>query len=279
MSNSIIERLEDLKKRISSVSVWDNPAKDDVVRRAILYAKRAFGPDTHFVDSIKDTKFEGIAVVTSSSPPGPSSYDRRMWEDGKRNLTTIVDLMIEEFKWKERSKSDEDVVARVREIVKSSKSPEPRPSQSKRVFVVHGHDEEMKQYVARTITQLKLEPLILHERPDRGRTIIEKFEEEASDVGFAAVLLSPDDEGCRRGDKPKPRARQNVVFELGFFYGKLGRSRVVAIYREEEGFDLPSDIFGVIYVPYDRGGAWRMRLCQELKASGYDVSADNLIGS
>jgi len=264
MRSSIIDILEDLKKRIDSVAVWDYPAKDDVVRRASLYAKRAFGGVSDFYNEIRDVEFEGIAVAVVGGPPGPSRYDIEEWENGKRDLKNIIDLMIEELRRQNHSAQKEHVVS---------------PIQSNRIFVVHGHDNAMKESVARTITQLKLEPLILHERPDRGRTIIEKFEEEASDVGFAVVLLSSDDEGSKRGEKPRPRARQNVVFELGFFYGKLGRSRVVAIYREEEGFDLPSDIFGIIYVPYDKGGAWRMKLCQELRASGYDVSADNLIGS
>ena len=148
---------------------------------------------------------------------------------------------------------------------------------SKRIFIVHGHDEAMKQHVARSLTQLKLDPVILHEQPNKGRTIIEKFEEEAADVGFAVVLLSPDDEGRKSGDEAfYPRARQNVVLELGFFYGRLGRGRVVALHNDIKGFELPSDISGVIYIPYDRRGAWRMALCKELKECGYEVSADDL---
>lgn len=148
---------------------------------------------------------------------------------------------------------------------------------SNRVFIVHGHDEAMQAQVARTLTQLKLDPIILHEQPNRGRTIIEKFEEEATDVGFAVVLLSHDDDGRKAGDEDfHPRARQNVVLELGFFFGKLGRGRVVALYNDAEGFELPSDISGVIYIQYDGGGAWRYRLCDELKACGYDISADDL---
>ena len=153
---------------------------------------------------------------------------------------------------------------------------EPTPI-SNRIFIVHGHDEAMQVRVARTIEQLKLDPVILHEQPNKGRTIIEKFEDEAADVGFAVVLLSPDDEGRKTGDADfYPRARQNVVLELGFFYGKLGRGRVVALYNDAKGFEQPSDLSGVIYIPYDRRGAWRMALCKELQECGYDVSADDL---
>lgn len=104
---------------------------------------------------------------------------------------------------------------------------------SSRVFVVHGHDNEMKQAVARILERLNLEAIILHEQPDRGLTIIEKIE-RFSDVGFAVVLLSPDDVGYSKADghdAARPRARQNVVLELGYFAGKLGRENVVALHR------------------------------------------------
>ena len=125
---------------------------------------------------------------------------------------------------------------------------------------------------------LGLSPVILHEQANLGKTIIEKFEDEASDVGFAVVLLSPDDEGRARGkEELRPRARQNVVFEHGFFFAKLGRSRVVALYRDEEGFEKPSDVDGVLYVPYDDAGAWKIDLVRELQACGYEVSADDIV--
>jgi len=264
MNNSLNKDLEDLKKKVDSISVWDYPARDDVIRRAIFYAIRAFGAESNFISEIRDVEFEGIAVAVSGGPPGPSSYDKKEWEDGKRDLKNILDLMIEELREQNRG---------VQEELESS------PIQSNRIFVVHGHDNAMKESVARTISRLGLEPIILHEQPDRGRTIIEKFKEEGSDTRFVVVLLSPDDEGRKKGEKLRPRARQNVVFELGFFYGKLGRDRVVALYKEEEDFEQPSDITGIIYVPYDDHGAWKMRLYRELKACGYDVSADKLLFS
>jgi predicted nucleotide-binding protein len=117
---------------------------------------------------------------------------------------------------------------------------------SSRVFVVHGHDEGAKQSVARVLERLELEPVILHEQPDQGRTVIEKFE-DYSDVGFAVVLLTPDDMGYAVAANPKtakPRARQTVIMELGYFLGKLGRGRVCALYRH--GVELPSDFSGVL---------------------------------
>ena len=146
-----------------------------------------------------------------------------------------------------------------------------------RVFVVHGHDDEMKHAVARVLTQLKLEPIILHEQPNEGKTIIEKFERDA-DVGFAVILLSPDDIGYPKSSDPKDaqhRARQNVILELGYFVGRLGRSKVVALKRDN--LEVPSDLGGVVYTQFDVSGNWRFEIVRELKAAGYEVDANALV--
>lgn len=150
-------------------------------------------------------------------------------------------------------------------------------ARSNRVFVVHGHDNEMKQAVARTIERVGLEAVILHEQLKRGRTIIEQIERNSA-VGFAVVLLAPDDIGYAAANGPdaaRPRAQQNVILELGYFAGKLGRENVVALHRGN--IEFPSDYDGVLYTLYDGdSGAWRGELVAELKDSGYDVSADDL---
>jgi len=147
----------------------------------------------------------------------------------------------------------------------------------RKVFLVHGRDTGPRESCARFLSQLGLEVVILHEQPDQGQTVIEKFEKHAS-VRFAVVLLTADDRGGERNiqfDGQKPRARQNVIFELGFFLGSLGRSRVCALY--EEGVELPSDYHGVIYVPIDNGEAWKFRLAKELKAAGLEVDMNNAV--
>ena len=151
-------------------------------------------------------------------------------------------------------------------------------SESRRVFLVHGHDEAVKQMVARFLEKLNLDVVILHEQPNKGRTVIEKFEEH-SDVGYAVVLLTPDDicGSASEPSKQKTRARQNVVLELGYFFGKLGRERVCAIYVE--GVEIPSDIHGVLYVPFDEGGGWRLKLAQEIKAAGIEVDLNRAIAN
>lgn len=139
----------------------------------------------------------------------------------------------------------------------------------RRVFIVHGHDGEAREAVARFMELLQFDVVILHEQANRGRTIIEKFEEHA-DVGFAVVLLTPDDHGSAvSSQSTELRARQNVVLELGYFLGKLGRERVVALRRGD--VEIPSDILGVVYTPFDDGGAWKQLLARELKAADYEI--------
>lgn len=148
---------------------------------------------------------------------------------------------------------------------------------SRKVFIVHGHDEAAKEKVARFLTQLELEPIILHEQVSRNRTIIEKFEANSREVGFAVVLLTPDDEGCERGGAHRPRARQNVVFELGYFVGRLGRERVCALMRGE--VEVPSDLHGVVYVPFDEANSWKQTLGGELEAAGFTVDWNKVMGA
>lgn len=147
---------------------------------------------------------------------------------------------------------------------------------SRSVFVVHGRDNAAKETVARFLEKLGLRAIILHEQPNKGATLIEKFEAN-SDVGFAVVLLTPDDRGgvASEPSRMSPRARQNVVLELGYFIGKLGRQRVCALYME--GVEIPSDFQGVVYVPYDAGNTWRLQLATELKAAGIEADFDRLV--
>lgn len=145
---------------------------------------------------------------------------------------------------------------------------------NKKVFIVHGHNEAAKQTVARTLEKIGLLPIILHEQANQGRTLIEKFEKNA-DVGFAVVIVTADDLGKAKAEtKLGARARQNVVFEWGFFVGKLGRQRVCALY--EEGIKSPSDMDGLVYTALDKAGHWCFALGKELKAAGYDVDLNKL---
>jgi predicted nucleotide-binding protein len=146
-----------------------------------------------------------------------------------------------------------------------------------RVFLVHGHNQSTLQSCARFIEKLELPVTILGEEPNKGRTIFEKFL-DYSDVGFAVVLLTADDRGGRADqsyEEQSLRARQNVIFELGFFIGQLGRDRVCALY--ENGVEIPSDYQGVAFVPLDPRQAWRFELAKEMKAAGLPVDLNKAI--
>lgn len=155
-----------------------------------------------------------------------------------------------------------------------------------KVFIVHGHGELAKITAARTLEQFGLTPIILHEQEDYGNTIIEKFESNATDVGFAVVLLTADDMGISRKDieksntenrepKASKRARQNVVFEMGYFMGKLDRAHVFLLL--EDGVEKPGDLDGIVYTPIDSEGMWKIKLAKRLKAVGYKVNTDAII--
>ena len=129
--------------------------------------------------------------------------------------------------------------------------------------------------MARTIEKLQLTPIILSEQPNQGQTIIEKFELH-SNVGFAIIVLTADDLGkLKTDDKEKYRARQNVILEMGYFIGKLGRNKVFPLF--ESGVELPSDLHGVLYNPLDEQGIWKFNLAKELNAAGYNVDANKLL--
>jgi predicted nucleotide-binding protein len=163
--------------------------------------------------------------------------------------------------------------------VKTAGSPQvvsPKAAPQNSVFVVHGHDQALLQQVMRLIEKLDIKPIVLFEEASKGQTIIEKLESN-SDVAFALVLLTPDDLGRAAKEKgdPHPRARQNVVLELGYFLGKLGRANVAVLY--DESVELPSDYRGVEYVKIDAEGAWKLRLAKELKAGGLRVDMNKAI--
>lgn len=139
-----------------------------------------------------------------------------------------------------------------------------------KVFIVHGHDNETKQEVARYIESIGLQTIILHEQASRSMTIIEKIEHYSNEANFAVVLYTPCDLGrgiLETKVHPKNRARQNVVFEHGYLMAKIGRKNVCALVKGE--IETPSDISGVVYTPLDTFGGWKNELMKELKACGY----------
>lgn len=144
------------------------------------------------------------------------------------------------------------------------------------ILLVHGRDEAAKQSLLEFLEKLGLHPLVLHEQPDGGRNLIQKSE-GFSNILFAIILITPDDIAAPR-NKPKEkqvRVSQNVIFELGYLMGKLGRSRVCALYKEE--VEIPSDYSGTVYIPMDSRGGWRLLIAKEIKQAGIEVDLNKAI--
>jgi predicted nucleotide-binding protein with TIR-like domain len=141
--------------------------------------------------------------------------------------------------------------------------PKPALVPGDKVFLVHGRDDASKNEVALFLRAIGLDPIILHLRPNGGRHLLTKFREESGGASFAVVLMTPDDEGGIAGaGANQPRARQNVVFELGFFIGKLGPAHVAALLKGD--VEKPSDFDGIAYIPHDGAGQWKTLLAREL---------------
>ncbi|RUO36935.1 DNA-binding protein [Aliidiomarina shirensis] len=145
------------------------------------------------------------------------------------------------------------------------------------VFIVHGHDELSKTETARFVESLGLNAVILHEQINSSQTIIEKFEKHASEAAFAIVLLTPDDVGYPKDspNTPKYRARQNVIFELGYFCAALSRRKISVLFKP--GVEVPNDFSGVIYTPMDDAGGWKLNLAREMKACGLNVDLNKVL--
>lgn len=148
------------------------------------------------------------------------------------------------------------------------------------VFLVHGHDNEMKKSVSNFVRKIEMNPIILHERANKGLTLIDKFESFGEKADFVISILSPDDIGAEKGrdvEELSFRARQNVVFETGYFMGKLSRSKVVMLYREDDNFEKPSDLKGLLYIAYNSDDKWELDIAREMISAGLKVKLEKMI--
>jgi predicted nucleotide-binding protein len=241
-------------------SVDDERLRRFIIHKAYWLGYR-FNPNTSPLtpirfDTPEDMEYLGITT---------EAVTRAIWLLGERGLLDKLKFAFGRATAKLIDEYEQSLVTQV-------SRPQNNAASNLDIFIVHGHDEAMENMVARFLARLGLNPIILHEQPNKGRTIIEKFEAHSMNAGFAVVLLSPDDIGAAKDGKPSPRARQNVILELGYFIGKLGRERVCALHAGE--VELPSDLHGVVWVPYL--GDWKLKLIQELKAAGIKVNMDQL---
>lgn len=256
-------RFEQLREEIQYLRCNDDVGLDLLVKKAKLYISKSFGQSSHYIVDIDNISYHNMFADTFAE-------QMNAWEEGKKLFTNVIDTIMLELE-----------LVELQDERKNAREESPTEVIGKDIFIVHGHDEVMKHEVARTLEKLDLHPIILHEQPDKGRNVLTKLIEESACCGFAIILLSPDDYGypvkLEENDK-KTRARQNVVLELGYFIGKLGTDRVVALYREDSNFDMPSDYAGTLYKKYGSDIAWKVELTKELKAAGFNVDMNKLIG-
>ena len=261
--SSGFELVQELISKAENLRYKENK-EDELIEESKMVISVLFGETTHYLHSLRSISFTPVvfrgmgAIIDAKSAESSFNY-------GKEQLLTLLNTIFKEVT--------------IRSNINTNKSLNMNTIDSDKIFIVHGHNNEMKESVARTVEKLKLKPIILHEQPSQGNTIIEKFETH-SDVAFAIVLLSADDKGFNKSENPetaKFRSRQNVIFELGYFIGKIGRTRVLALYEDVDNFELPSDYRGVMFIKYDNTNSWKLELVKELKAIGIPVSADDLL--
>lgn len=258
----------------------DLVSKEDVTIKAYGYRDWL----SLFADWRDHTIAELRAVYEGTDVPAEFAY---------ATLTSEHSTSSADFLYKQRALQDGlrklgDLVARLplavepKEVHATTMNIQPERavvSTDHNVFLVHGIEAGgFRERAARFLERLGLTAIILSEQANEGRTLIEKFEDQALKVGYAVVLLTPEDTAYGPGDEPstKPnRARQNVILELGYFMAKLGRQRVVALLQE--GVEVPTDILGIVYIPLDEGGAWKTLLARELVAAGFDIDPRKLL--
>jgi len=216
----------------------------------------------------RDYTFWGVAFVGGKSPMLPEKInDFREEVEGKVKRLSRVKAKLPAI----------DEVELPQPGTVSAPGSAPR-SIGRKVFIVHGRDEGAKESVARFISNIGLDPVILAEQPNQGMTLIEKLERYGK-PDFAVVLFTPDDVGALQAeqDRLQPRARQNVVLEYGYFAAALGRDKVCALYKK--GVELPSDIGGLGLLELDPAGGWRLPLFQEIEAAKLPAQREGLFKS
>ncbi|GAT62536.1 TIR domain-containing protein [Paludibacter jiangxiensis] len=257
--DTYVKKLSDIKDDLLDPDIkFDSNSLRYTIERVIKIVDKKFGSENEYSTRLSKINQNGF-----------------FFEDNQQKLISILDIIIDDI---ELSSQKEEFITKPNQANDISERMNKLVyEENHKVFVVHGHNNEIKQSVARIIDKLGLEPIILHEQPNMGMTIIEKFLFN-SNVGFAVVILSADDIVFDSNNKQNYRARQNVVLELGFFYAKLGRNRVVALVDSSKKIDLPSDIHGIIYISYDGdNGRWKFDLAKELSNNGYSINVNDIL--
>ncbi|MEN6637028.1 MAG: nucleotide-binding protein [Clostridiaceae bacterium] len=245
------KKFKELLGRTNDLKFDDQTERKSIFSDIELYGEKAFGSDKYTV------KLKAIWFHPGGYPCTQEA-EVRAWERGKSELKILLQMMIKDC---EITFSGEEVQPK---NVNSMKKNEPSKS---KIFIVHGHDDKLKFEVAEWLHSLEIEPIILHLQPNAGLgSILGKIEANA-DVAAAIVLFTADDKGNAKTEKVlNSRARQNVVFEAGYFVGKLGPEHVIIIH--EPTVELPGDLSGIIYTSTE--AQWKEDIRKELNHMGIE---------
>lgn len=252
------ELLQQYLDDVEALSYDDNTHLDRIRKRGLMLIRNIFGKNSPYLSNLGNIRFRAY------SRTGNTDYQKK-WNEGKQELINLVNVMIEELTLFQK------------DITRNTLEKQITQPKNNKVFIVHGHDSELKNDAERFVHEIGLEPIVLHRQVDKGSTIIEKFEEN-SDVGFVFVLLTPDEitytvDQAELQDEEREkelRARPNVIFEFGYFVGKLGRERVCCLHKGD--IVVPSDLSGLIYKKVDDSiESQAYQIIKELKAAGFDV--------
>lgn len=254
-----IARLQELHAEATSPEVQVEGADHDAWRaKADAVLSAALGSKSNTLRSFRDISYH-IGVWTGA--PGEADADAQYFAGQVGRARALIEAAIYEL----GLHIEEGAAA-------AGATSAPEALIDAPIFIVHGRDDGRKSELARLLERTTDRPVrILHEQVNGGRTIIEKLERHVQAAGYAVVLLTGDDEGRLRGGETSlaPRGRQNVILELGVFIGSLGRSRVAVLL--EQDVEQPSDLDGLLYIPLDPTGGWRLLLLRELAAAGIAV--------
>ncbi len=251
------ELIHGLLDLIDSIPELDLIEIDNLVAKTKMYLKNLY-PDS------ADTYIKDLNRITFSPITSSATNEKRkdVWESGKKRLKCFIERIIEEKKL----------------FGKSEKRGNMKKKNTIKIFITHGHDNDFRNAVELFLKNNNIEVVILEKMVSKGKAIIEKLEQN-SDVKCAIVLISPDDELTMK-ENTIYRARQNVIWEFGFFAGLLSRDKLIFIKnpftKENKNvtIELPSNMEGLIWINYDKSNRnWKIELSKELNEIGYSVDS------
>lgn len=270
-----LEKLNTLLQKIDNLPIYkpDNNQEYDKWYRKVEDTLEQIPYMTKYSSEFQTLKFKdnSIQQAYDTAWEGTAELDRynKAIRDSRALIETVIDRIEE---WDDNisfniqtPKHENSTVNRINVLHDKPKT---------KVFIVHGHVNSEISQVSEVLLKLGLKPIVLKDEASKSNTIIEKVERLSDEVGFGIILYTACDVGGKDSSSLQPRARQNVILEHGYLMAKLGRENTLAL--KKGSVETPSDIQGLVYTTMDEHKAWQYKLVDELKASGYNVSKDNI---